>query len=193
MNGARLTTAAVAACVAPVVAVGDLAADRSVEADALLLVFDDPGTDSEEQNSAELGEFEAGVDAFVTIAFSSASAAAEQSGTIEENGLFEFAGVATGGLYVQGQGEASARTVARVAFDVPNAGRVLLESLVVGVDDKLDGTSSFDRPADARAEVKIIDSANDWVAYQALVVLDDLGTTSEFGDAGAVLLNPRHV
>ncbi|MEQ8318286.1 MAG: GC-type dockerin domain-anchored protein [Phycisphaerales bacterium] len=153
---------------------------RVVEADALSLVFDDPVRDSGSASSMEAGAFDETASARAVIPpFASNRSEAAQASLYAprpDGDAIEASGSAVAQLFIQGLGDASATSLYELAFTVRAGSTLLIEDFELLVDRAFDGEVSRDRPGDATASIRLVNTDTFEVEVQVEAVLDDLGT-----------------
>ena len=158
--------------------------DREVSAEAMSLVSDDPVRDSDRVASTAVGLFEesASAQAVIPPLASNRSAASQQSDFEIDyrpgQDRIVAEGSAVARLFIQGLGDASAKSAYTIRFDVPEGSSFLVEDFEILVDDRFGSDVSRDRPGDASASIVLMNLDTGEAVLGFEVVLDDFGTTS---------------
>ncbi|UYV12480.1 MAG: hypothetical protein NCW75_14430 [Phycisphaera sp.] len=171
------------AALAGQVAAQDREISRIVEAEALALVFDDPVRDRDLASSMEAGDFVESVSALAAIPpFASNRSRAEQvsffvpDSPMAGGDLIDASGSAVAQLFIQGFGEAYATSLYRLEFVAAGSATLLIEDFELLVDRAFDGIVSRDRPGDAGASIRLVNTGTFEVEFEVEAVLDDIGT-----------------
>ncbi len=158
----------------------DRAIEREVSAEALSLVFDDPVRDRDSESSVETGGFAESVSAQAAIPpFASNRSRAEQDSIFEPSvggDVIEASGSAVAQLFIQGLGDASSTSVYRLEFVATGPAMLLIEDFELLVDRSFDGEVSRDRPGDASASIRLVNTDTFEVEFEIEAELDDIGT-----------------
>ena len=153
---------------------------RAVGAEALSLVFDDPVRDSDSESSLEAGAFDESASARAVVPpLASNRSEAHQSSLYEagpDGDVIEASGSAVAQLFIQGLGDASATSLYELVFTVRARSILLIEDFELLVDRVFDGEVSRDRPGDAVASIRLVNTDTLEVEFQIEAVLDDIGT-----------------
>ena len=153
---------------------------RVVEAKAFSFVSDDPLFDRDLVTSMEPGDFVESVSALAAIPpFASNRSRAEQASVFEpdpDGDMIEASGSAVAQLFIQGSGDAYATSWYRVRFVTTGSATLLIEDFELLVDRAIGGEVSRDRPGDASASIRLVNTDTFEVEFEIEAVLDDLGT-----------------
>ncbi len=153
---------------------------RVVEVEALSLVFDDPVRDRDSASSMAVGAFDETASATAAIPpFASNRSRAEQASVYEPNpdgDVIEASGAAVAQLFIQGFGDAYATSWYRLEFVAAGPAMLLIEDFELLVDRAFDGDVSRDRPGDAGASIRLVNTDTFEVEFEIEAVLDDIGT-----------------
>ncbi|MEO1008875.1 MAG: GC-type dockerin domain-anchored protein [Planctomycetota bacterium] len=170
------------AVLAPHACAQDRTIERGVTADALSLVFDDPVTDEEAFESSQPGLFEetASASAVVPPFASNRSSASQRSffqpGFRPGEDVIDASGSAVAQLFIQGLGDAAARSTYVLEFAVGAGSRFEMDEFNLLVDDRFGGDVSRDRPGDASASLALTNLDTGEILFEESAVLDDAGT-----------------